>query len=150
MVAVNFPLGFHGPNFFPEQSGRDYELSDYLKPAAALRNDFTIVSGTSHPDADGGTRPRNPFSRLLRTLDHAVSRTPSRSISSWLDGWVGQPGMLRLPSAIMACPGPPMAWPFLMKVRRPPYSQSSFSVELREVAARRFICRMVAAYWTPC
>ena len=50
MVAVNFPLGFHGPNFFPEQSGRDYELSDYLKPAAALRNDFTIVSGTSHPD----------------------------------------------------------------------------------------------------
>ena len=54
MVAVNFPLGFHGPNFFPEQSGRDYELSDYLKPAAALRNDFTIVSGTSHPDVDGG------------------------------------------------------------------------------------------------
>ena len=26
MVAVNFPLGFHGPNFFPEQTGRDCEL----------------------------------------------------------------------------------------------------------------------------
>ena len=54
MVAVKFPLGFHGPNFFPEQVGRDYALSDYLKPAAALRNDFTIVSGSSHPDVDGG------------------------------------------------------------------------------------------------
>jgi hypothetical protein len=54
MVAVNFALSFHPPNLIPEQAGRDYELTPYLKPLADLRSDFTIISGTSHPDVDGG------------------------------------------------------------------------------------------------
>ena len=85
MVAVNFPLGFHGPNFFPEQSGRDYELSDYLKPAAALRNDFTIVSGTSHPDVDGGHAAEKSF---LTAAPHPGSRSFKNTIS--LDQFVAR------------------------------------------------------------
>ncbi|HSG69727.1 MAG TPA: DUF1552 domain-containing protein, partial [Planctomycetaceae bacterium] len=54
MVAINFELSFHPPNLMPEQSGRDYEATPYLKPLGDLRNDFTIISGTSHPDVDGG------------------------------------------------------------------------------------------------
>jgi hypothetical protein len=54
MVAINFELSFHPPNLIPEKSGRDYELTPYLVPLGDLRNDFTIISGTSHPDVDGG------------------------------------------------------------------------------------------------
>ena len=31
MVAMNFALGLHGPNFFPEQAGADYPLTPYLE-----------------------------------------------------------------------------------------------------------------------
>lgn len=54
MVAINFELSFHQPNLMPQQSGRDYSLTRYLEPLADVRNDFTIMSGLSHPDVDGG------------------------------------------------------------------------------------------------
>ena len=54
MLAINFGLSFHPPNLIPEQSGRGYELTRYLKPLEDLRNDFTVISGTSHPEVDGG------------------------------------------------------------------------------------------------
>jgi hypothetical protein len=54
MVAINMELSFHPPNLIPTQAGRDYELSPYLQPLSDLRGDFTIFSGTSHPDVDGG------------------------------------------------------------------------------------------------
>lgn len=54
MVAINFALSFHPPNLMPEKAGREYELTPYLKLLSDLRNDFTIISGTSHPDVDGG------------------------------------------------------------------------------------------------
>jgi hypothetical protein len=54
MVAINFELSFHPPNLIPQKAGRDYELTPYLKPLEDLRRDFTIISGTSHPEVDGG------------------------------------------------------------------------------------------------
>jgi hypothetical protein len=54
MVAINFELSFHPPNLMPEVAGADYSLPSYLLPLEPLRRDFTIVSGTSHPDVDGG------------------------------------------------------------------------------------------------
>jgi hypothetical protein len=54
MVAINFELSFHPPNLMPEKAGRDYELTPYLEPLADVRNDFTVISGTSHPEVDGG------------------------------------------------------------------------------------------------
>ncbi len=54
MVAINFELSFHPPNLMPTQSGRDYELTSYLKPLSDLRGDFTVISGTSHAEVDGG------------------------------------------------------------------------------------------------
>ena len=53
MVAINFELSFHPPNLMPTQPGRDYELTPYLKPLSDLRNDFTVISGTSHPEEIG-------------------------------------------------------------------------------------------------
>ncbi len=54
MVAINFELSFHPPNLIPEKAGRDYKPTRYLNLLKDLRNDFTIISGTSHPEVDGG------------------------------------------------------------------------------------------------
>ncbi len=54
MVAINFELSFHPPNLIPVTSGRDYQLSAYLKQLADIRDEFTVISGTSHPEVDGG------------------------------------------------------------------------------------------------
>lgn len=60
-VAINIPLGFYGPDFFPKDAGADYELSPYLQAAKDLRSDFTVISGTSHPDVDGGHSAEKSF-----------------------------------------------------------------------------------------
>ena len=53
-VGISNALGFHGPNLFPEKSGRDYETTRYLKPIEDLRDQFTVISGASHPGVGGG------------------------------------------------------------------------------------------------
>ena len=53
-VGVSMALGLHNPNLVPEGSGRDYKPSRYLKSIQDLRNDFTVVSGSSHPGVTGG------------------------------------------------------------------------------------------------
>jgi len=53
-VSVSLALGLHGPNLVPEDAGRNYKPSRYLKVIEDLRNDFTVVSGTSHPGVTGG------------------------------------------------------------------------------------------------
>lgn len=53
-VGISLALGLHNPNLVPEGQGRNYQPSRYLKPLADLRNDFTVVSGSSHPGVTGG------------------------------------------------------------------------------------------------
>lgn len=47
-------IGLLPENFFPKGMGRNYEASPYLQRLAAHRNDFTVFSGVSHPEVDGG------------------------------------------------------------------------------------------------
>lgn len=53
-VGVSLSLGLHGPNLVPENAGTGYRPSQYLKPLQDIRNDFTVVSGSSHPRVTGG------------------------------------------------------------------------------------------------
>jgi hypothetical protein len=53
-VAINIPLGLYADSFFPLEAGRDYELSPYLQSWGDIRNDFTVISGTSHPGIPNG------------------------------------------------------------------------------------------------
>ena len=53
-VGVSLALGLHNPNLVPETDGRNYKASRYLADLDDLRNDFTVVSGTSHPGVSGG------------------------------------------------------------------------------------------------
>ena len=54
MVCICTPLGLHPPHFFPEQVGKEYELSPYLEVLKEYRKDFTVVSGLSHAGMSPG------------------------------------------------------------------------------------------------
>ncbi|GAB5562446.1 MAG: DUF1552 domain-containing protein [Synoicihabitans sp.] len=68
-VAVTLALGLHGPNLNPKEAGRNYTPSLYLSEVDDLRDDMTIISGSSHPGVSGGHMAEGsiltaaPFSR---------------------------------------------------------------------------------------
>lgn len=47
-------LGVLGDQFFPTGTGRGYEASPYLQHLQEHRERFTVFSGVSHPNVDGG------------------------------------------------------------------------------------------------
>jgi len=55
-VAMTLGLGLLGDNLNPEQAGADYKPSLYLEQLQDIREKFTIVSGSSHPEVTGGHR----------------------------------------------------------------------------------------------
>ncbi len=54
MFAICNNLGLLPEQFFPKETGRGYALSPYLQLLREHRDDFTVFSGVSHPDVDGG------------------------------------------------------------------------------------------------
>ena len=54
MLAICNNLGLVPDQFFPTTTGRGYALSPYLEMMKDHRDDFTVFSGVSHPDVDGG------------------------------------------------------------------------------------------------
>ena len=54
ILAICTNLGVLERHFFPEQTGRDYTLTPYLEAIKDHRDQFTVFSGTSHPDVTGG------------------------------------------------------------------------------------------------
>ncbi len=61
MLGICNNLGLVPDRFFPTQAGRDYPLSPYLEVLAEHRHEFTVFSGVSHPDVDGGHPADNCF-----------------------------------------------------------------------------------------
>jgi hypothetical protein len=53
MLAICNNLGFLPGGFFPTHAGRDYQPSPYLNVLTPFRDDFTVLSGVSHPNVDG-------------------------------------------------------------------------------------------------
>lgn len=66
MLLISNNLGVLPKPFFPAESGRDYKLSPYLSELADFRDDFTVISGLSHPDVDGGHSSENCFLTAAR------------------------------------------------------------------------------------
>jgi len=61
VLAICNNLGLLPSEFFPKDSGPNYTLSPYLELLAGYRNEFTVFSGVSHPDVDGGHPADNCF-----------------------------------------------------------------------------------------
>jgi hypothetical protein len=62
LLAICNNLGLLPHHFFPKGTGgRDYTASPYLEVLKDYRKDFTVFSGVSHPDVDGGHPADNCF-----------------------------------------------------------------------------------------
>lgn len=85
MFAICNNLGLLPEQFFPKAGGRDYALSPYLDAMKEHRNDFTVFSGVSHPDVDGGHPADNCF---LTAAPHPGSGGFKNTIS--LDQYIAE------------------------------------------------------------
>lgn len=79
MVCIGLEYGLYPADFFPQQTGRDYELPRLLSPLAALKNDFTVFSDLDHPGVAGGHVATHTFLSGIRS-DQA-SQYPEGNIS---------------------------------------------------------------------
>src|SRR5882724_10141744 len=85
MFGICNNLGLLPEHFFPKETGRDYPLSPYLEVLKEHRNGFTVFSGVSHPDVDGGHPADNCF---LTAAPHPGSAGFRNTIS--LDQYIAE------------------------------------------------------------
>src|SRR5688572_21529782 len=95
-------LGLLPDQFFPKDSGRDYTPSPYLKLLQEHRDDFTVFSGVSHPNVDGGHPSDISF---LTAAPHPASSSFRNTIS--LDQHIAERigTLTRFPSITLAVNG---------------------------------------------
>jgi hypothetical protein len=102
MFGICNNLGLLPEYFFPQGSGRDYTPSPYLKLLEEHRNDFTVFSGVSHPNVDGGHPSDISF---LTAAPHPASSSFRNTIS--LDQHIAEHlgTLTRFPSLTLAVNG---------------------------------------------
>lgn len=84
MIALALAYGLHGPYLVPTKSGRDFETTPYLEALGRdLAGQYTVISGTSHPEVSRGHESDACFLTAARDPGGATFATPSRSISLW-------------------------------------------------------------------
>jgi len=108
MVCINTPLGVQPANFFPEKAGRDYELSPYLEVLKDFRDDFTVISGLSHPDVGPSHDSNYSF---LTAAPHPEQRAGFRNSIS-LDQFTAEHlhGETRFAALPLSCEGFGLSW----------------------------------------
>jgi hypothetical protein len=78
-------LGLLPEGFFPEKAGRDYEATPYLQHLDEHREFFSVFSGVSHPNVDGGHPSDISF---LTAAPHPASSSFRNTIS--LDQYIAE------------------------------------------------------------
>ncbi len=78
MFGICNNLGLLPDLFFPQGEGKDYQASPYLDLLSEHRNDFTVMSGVSHPNVDGGHPADISF---LTAAPHPASSSFKNTIS---------------------------------------------------------------------
>lgn len=108
MVCINTPLGLHPPLFFPKKAGRDYELSPYLEVLKDFREEFTVISGLSHPDVGPSHDSNQSF---LTSAPHPERRAGFKNTIS-LDQFAAEfiYGQTRFPTLTLSCEGSGLSW----------------------------------------
>jgi hypothetical protein len=108
MVFVCTPLGLHGPNLVPEKAGPDYALTPYLDVLKDLRDDFTVISGLSHPGVEAG---HDSIFSFLTAAPHPERRAGFRntiSVDQFAAEHVGDE--TRFPTLSLASEGFSLSW----------------------------------------
>jgi hypothetical protein len=78
VISICTNLGVLDRHFFPAETGRDYALTPYLEAIKDFRDQFTIISGSSHPDVTGGHSAEASF---LTAAPHPGTASFRNSIS---------------------------------------------------------------------
>ena len=78
MLSICTNLGILDRHFYPAETGRGYALTPYLEAVKDFRDQFTVVSGTSHPDVTGGHSAEVTF---LTAAPHPGTASFRNSIS---------------------------------------------------------------------
>ncbi len=78
LFAICTNLGVLERHFFPAETGRGFALTPYLETLGDFRDQFTVFSGTSHPDVTGGHSAEASF---LTAAPHPGSASFRNSIS---------------------------------------------------------------------
>ncbi|MEW6302513.1 MAG: DUF1552 domain-containing protein [Verrucomicrobiota bacterium] len=68
MVCVGNAFGFYAPSFFPQKTGRDYDLPFLLEPIKPIQNDLTLFSGLDH-GVKGGHFAVHSYLSGVRSVD---------------------------------------------------------------------------------
>jgi hypothetical protein len=108
MVCINTPLGLHPPFFFPQKVGKDYEATPYLEVVKDFRDDFSVISGLTHPDVGAFHDSNLSF---LTGAPHPERRAGFRNSIS-LDQFAAERlrGQTRFASLPLACEGSGISW----------------------------------------
>lgn len=108
MVCINTPLGLHPAAFFPEMAGKDYVISPYLEVVKDFRDDFTVISGLSHPDVGPSHDSNYSF---LTGAPHPEQRAGFKNTIS-LDQFAAEflHGQTRYASLPLSCEGFGLSW----------------------------------------
>jgi hypothetical protein len=108
MVCINTPLGIHPEYFFPEKTGRDYELSPYLDVLKEFRDDFTVISGLSHPDVGPSHASQSSFLTAAPHPERTAGFRNSISLDQFAaDYLLGETRFSTLP---LCCEGSGISW----------------------------------------
>jgi hypothetical protein len=108
MVSICAPLGMHAEFFFPEQSGRGFELSPYLETVKDLRDDFTVISGLSHPGVGSSHDSIYSFLTGARHPENRAGFRNSISLDQFAAEKIG--GQTRFPSLSLTSEGFSLSW----------------------------------------
>jgi hypothetical protein len=108
MVCICTPLGLHAPHWLPGQVGKDYAPTPYLEVLKDFRDDYTVISGLSHPDV--GNSHDSGFS-FLTAAPHPEHRTGFRNTIS-LDQFAAERigTRTRFPSLALSGEGFGLSW----------------------------------------
>jgi hypothetical protein len=108
MVCICTPLGLHPPHFFPEADGGDYAPSRYLEVLGDLGDDFTVISGLSHPETGNS---HDSIYNYLTAAPHPEIRAGFRNSISFDQVAAEQiGGETRFPSLALADEGFSLSW----------------------------------------
>ena len=99
-VSMTLGLGLVADNLNPIESGRDYKPSRYLKNIMDMKDNFTVVSGASHPGVGGGHRAE---ASLLTANPVGSSGRNTISIDQYMAKRLG--GKTRFPSLVLGSSG---------------------------------------------
>ncbi|PQO36351.1 DUF1552 domain-containing protein [Bremerella cremea] len=125
-VAMTLGLGLHADNLNPEGEGRDYKPSLYLEKLQDIKDRFSVISGTSHPQVSGGHRAEASLLSATPMGTGAQSRT-TVSIDQLLAKHMGH--HTRFPSLVLSSAG----------TNSPSYTENGSMIPAESSPARLFM-----------